>query len=283
MVVRGTARRFDFALLSYGLALALFFSAFAGLSFARPDNSFDLTGPRMDIDVTRAGNKLSIADVPNLLPGDRLWIHVDLPDDQATHYLLVVAFLRGTTNPPPENWFTRAETWTKQIKTEGVLVTVPLEAQQAVLFLAPETGGDFSSLRSAVRSKPGAFVRAVQDLNLASLDRTRSDRYLEDIKSSADLEPKALHDRSLVLARTLGIRVDQQCFDKPPELQSTCLIQNSDQLVLDDGHTESMVAALTSGPSTDLMGAISATAIAGGGTFSPYVGAVVDTARILSN
>ena len=68
----------------------------------------------MEMKVTRAGKKLGIADVPNLLPGDRLWIHVDLPDDQSVHYLLVVAFLRGTTNPPPENWFTRAETWNKQ-------------------------------------------------------------------------------------------------------------------------------------------------------------------------
>src|SRR5579862_5533222 len=283
MVVRGTARRFDFALLSYGLALALFFSAFAGLSFARPDNSFDLSGPRMDIDVTRAGNKLSIADVPNLLPGDRLWIHVDLPDDQATHYLLVVAFLRGTTNPPPENWFTRAETWTKQVKSEGVLITVPSEAQQAVLFLAPETGGDFSSLRSAVRSKPGVFVRAVQDLNQASLDRTRSDKYLAEIKNSSDLDPKALHDRSVLLSRTLGIKLDQQCFDKPADQQATCLTQNTDQQVLDDGHTQSMVAALTSGPASDLMGALSATSMAGGGFYSPYVGAVVDLARILGN
>ena len=164
----------------------------------------------MEIEVTRSGNKLGIADVPNLLPGDRLWIHVDLPDDQTVHYLLVVAFLRGTTNPPPENWFTRAETWSKQVKSEGILVTVPLEAQQALLFLAPETGGDFSGLRSAVRSKPGVFVRAAQDLNQASLDRTRSDRYLADIKKSSDLDPKALHDRSVLLARTLGIKLDQQ-------------------------------------------------------------------------
>jgi len=277
-----SARRCISIFLFCGLATSSLFLATPEV-FARPDNAFDLTGPKIEVQVTRSGKKLGIADVPNLQGGDRVWIHVDLPEDQSVHYLLVAAFLRGTTNPPPENWFTRAETWNRQVIAEGVTVTVPAEAQQAVLFLAPETGGDFSSLRSAVRSKPGAFVRAVQDLNLASLDRTRSDRYLANIRSSADLEPKALHDRSLVLARTLGIRVDQQCFDRPPELQSTCLIQNSDQLVLDDGHTESMVAALTSGPSSDLMGAISATAIAGGGTFSPYVGAVVDMARILGN
>jgi hypothetical protein len=166
---------------------------------------------------------------------------------------------------------------------EGITVTVPADAQQAALFLAPETGGDFSSLRSAVRSKPGIFVRAVQDLNQASLDRTRSERYLEEIKRSAALDPKALHDRSVLLARTLRIKLDEQCFDKPAEEQSTCLTQNSDQLVLDDGHTQSMVATLTSGPASDLMGALSATSMAGGGFYSAYVGAVVDLARILGS
>ena len=60
-------------------------------------------------------------------------------------YLLVVAFLRGSTNPPPENWFTRAETWTKQVHEGGIFVTVPPDAQQAVLLLAPQTGGDFGT------------------------------------------------------------------------------------------------------------------------------------------
>ena len=136
-------------LASYGLALTISMFGVIRTGFARPDNAFDLTGPKIEIHVTRAGKTLGIADVPNLLPGDRLWIHVDLPDDQAVHYLLVVAFLRGTTNPPPEDWFTRAETWNKQVESEGIVVTVPKDAQQALLFLAPETGGDFSSLRSA--------------------------------------------------------------------------------------------------------------------------------------
>ena len=270
-------------LVSYCLAFVISALAAVPAGLANPENSFDLTGPKIEIRVTRAGKTLGIADVPNLLPADRLWIHADLPNDQSVHYLLVVAFLRGTTNPPPEDWFTRAETWNKQVLSEGTIVTVPKDAQQAALFLAPETGGDFSSLRSAVRSKPGVFVRAVQDLNQASLDRTRSDRYLNDIKNSSDLDPKALHDRSVLLARTLRIKLDQQCFDRPPEQQSTCLTQNTDQLVLDDGHTQSMVAALTSGPASDLMGALSATSMAGGGFYSAYVGAVVDLARILGN
>ena len=67
----------------------------------------------------------------------------------------------------------------------------------------------------------------------------------------SDADPKALHERSVLLARTLGIRLDQQCFDRPLEQQAACLTQNRESLVLDDGHSQSMVAALASGPNSD--------------------------------
>jgi hypothetical protein len=267
-----------FRLLLFALA------TFAATTGARAENAaFDLAGPQVEMTVNRAGKTLPIAEVPTLQAGDRLWIHPVLPEDQSVRYLLVVAFLRGTTNPPPDEWFTRAETWNKNVRAEGIVVTVPQDAQQALLFLAPTTGGDFDTLRSAVRSRPGLFVRASQDLNQASLDRTRSDKYLYEVKSTSNFDPKALHDRSVLLAKTLGIRLEEQCFDRPPEQQSTCLTQNTDQLVLDDGHSESMVAALTSGPSTDLMGKVTATPFMGAGFYSPYVGAVVDVAKLLSS
>ncbi len=251
---------------------------------ARADNnSFDLLGPRIEMKVTRNGKPLPIADVANLQPGDRLWLHPDFPDDQAARYLLIVAFLRGATNPPPENWFIKVETWTKQAREEGTVVTVPQDAQQALLFLAPETGGDFGTLRSAVRGRPGVFVRASQDLNQASLDRSRLEKYLADVKAISDADPKSLHEHSLLMARTLGIRIDEQCFNKPIEEQSSCLTKNSENLVLDDGHSQSMVTALASGPNSDLVGAVSATSLAGGGFYSAYVGAVVDLARVLGN
>src|SRR5579862_981641 len=270
------------------IALVTSLAFLALLPFAteisRADSAaFDLAGPRIQMTVTRAGKTLPISDVPNLQPGDRLWIHPDFPESQSVRYLLIVAFLRGSTNPPPYDWFTRAETWNKQVRQEGIVVTVPKDAQQTLVFLAPETGGDFSSLRTAVRGKPGAFVRASQDLNQASLDRLRLEKYLDEVKETSDTDPKTLHDRSELLARTLNIKVDQQCFDKPTEQQAPCLTQNTDQLVLDDGHTQSMVTALTSGPSSDLIGAVSATSLAGGGYYSPYVASVVDLARIFGS
>jgi hypothetical protein len=245
--------------------------------------AFDLIGPRVEVTVTRAGKTLPIAEVPNLQSGDRVWIHPVLPDDQTARYLMVVVFLRGATNPPPDEWFTRVETWTKTVRQEGVEVTVPKDALQALIFLAPQTGGDFSTLRSAVRGKPGAFVRAAQDLQLASLNRARLDKYLAAIRESDEHDTKLLHDRALTLARSLSIKVDEQCFEKPALQQASCLMQNSDQLVLDDGRGQSMVSTLTEGPGSDLLGAISTTKAAGGGAYSPYVGVVVDLARLMEN
>src|SRR5215475_13516868 len=88
--------------------------------FLRADNNaFDLVGPRIEMRVTRNNKPLPISEVANLQPGDRIWLHPDFPPDQSARYLLIVAFLRGSTNPPPENWFTRSETWTKQVREEG--------------------------------------------------------------------------------------------------------------------------------------------------------------------
>ncbi len=195
--------------------------------------AFDLEGPRIDAKVTRNGKTLPIGSVAALAPGDRVWVHPDFPENPGARYVLVVAFLRGSVDPPPENWFTKAETWNKKIRQEGLYVTVPEGAQQALLFLAPETGGDFSTVRNAVRGRPGAFVRASQDLHQASLDGASLDTYLAAVKTADSGDPKAVEEQTKLLARSLNIKVDAQCFDKPTEQQAPCLVQNPDSLVLD--------------------------------------------------
>ncbi len=245
-------------------------------------HTFDLVGPRIDMTVNRNGKTLPISNVTDLQAGDRLWIHVQLPEDQSVRYLLVIAFLQGPTNPPPENWFTRLETWNRQMREEGAVVTVPVGAEQALLFLAPETGGDFSTLRSAVRGRPGVFVRAAQDLEQASLDRTRLDKYVEEITKTSNSDPALLKKNSNLLAQALRIKVNEDCFNRPVEQQPSCLTQGSEQLVLDDSHDQSLVASLTSGASSDLIGNVSSSPLARGGYFSPYVGAVVDVVRLMS-
>src|ERR1700734_3437590 len=105
---------------------------------------FDLVGPKIDIRITRGGTTLPIAQVPSLQAGDKIWIKADLPSTQSNHLLIVVAFLRGTTNEPPDNWFTEIDTWDKKT-IEGTSVTVPEGAEQALMFVAPQVGGDFKT------------------------------------------------------------------------------------------------------------------------------------------
>lgn len=249
---------------------------------ARSQARFDLEGPKIDVRVTRGKVTLPIAAVPNLQPNDQLWIHPAFPATQSVHYLLIVAFLRGTTNPPPDNWFTRIETWQKNVREEGVFIQVPAEAQQAILFLAPETGGDFSTLRSAVKGRPGIFVRASQDLAEAGFEQARIEKYLEEIKKVPPGDAAALADHSNLLARTLALKPNPDCFKRSPDQQYTCLTQTGTQTLLDDGHGQSVVASLSNGPASDFINAASYTSIAGAGNFSPYVGAIVDLFRLTS-
>jgi hypothetical protein len=243
---------------------------------------FDLAGPKVDVHVTRAGKVLPIAQVPNLQPGDKIWLRADLPPTQSVHYLLVCAFLRGTTNPPPDNWFSEIQTWNKKVREEGVTITVPAEAQQVILFLAPETGGDFSTLRSAVRGRPGIFVRASQDLLESGFEQARIETYLAAIRRVPPEDSKALAEHSDLLSRTLNLKPNGDCFKRPVDTQSTCLTQAGNQSLLDDGHGQSVADALNDGSNSDLINQASYTRLAGGGNYSPYVGAIVDLIRITS-
>jgi hypothetical protein len=253
----------------------------SSLLYADPAR-FDLAGPKVDVHVTRAGKTLPIAQVPNLQPGDKIWLRADLPPTQSVHYLLVAVFLRGTTNPPPDNWFTEIQTWNKKVREEGVTITVPAEAQQVILFLAPETGGDFSTLRSAVRGRPGIFVRASQDLIESGFEQARIETYLAAIRRVPPDDAKGLAEHSDLLSRTLNLKPNADCFKRPVDTQSTCLTQAGNQTLLDDGHGQSVADALNDGSNSDLINQASYTRLAGGGNYSPYVGAIVDLIRITS-
>lgn len=252
------------------------------LSSKALDSRFDLIGPRIDVRVTRNGVTLPIAAVPNLQAGDKLWIHPDLPTSQSVKYLLVCVFLRGNTNPPPDNWFFRIETWDPKVRQEGTFVTVPADAQQALLFMAPETGGDFTTLRSAVRGRPGAFVRASQDLIDAGFEEARIEKYVASIRRVPATNVADLQKHSNLLARTLALKPNDTCFNQPVDMQFTCLTQSGTQIVLDDGHGHTVSDALN-GPTSDLISQASYSQAAGGGLYSAYVGAIVDVVRIMGN
>ena len=259
----------------------------AGLLFcscrpSRGDARFDLIGPRIDVRVTRGNQTIPIASLPNLEPGDKIWIHPDLPESQSVRYLLLCVFLRGNTNPPPSDWFHRIETWDRNIRLEGTVVTVPTEAQQAILLLAPATGGDFKTLRSAVRGRPGAFVRSSQDLLNAGLEEARIERYIASIRRVPPSDPTSLLNHSNLLARTLELQPNENCFKEPVDMQFNCLTQSGSQMILDNGQGRTIDSVL-SGPTSDLIAQASYTQAAGGGSYSAYVGAIVDVVHIMGD
>jgi hypothetical protein len=248
---------------------------------ARADPAkFDLAGPGLRVSVTRAGSTLPIGRVPSLAAGDQIALHADLPPGQSAHFLLAAAFLRGATNPPPKSWFFLAETW-KPGAREGLKIVVPVGAQQLLVFLAPDRSGGFKTLMGAVRGRPGAFVRASQDLVQTGLDRSRLKAFLAAVGRAGASDPERLKSVSALLARSLVIKLNADCFQKVSELQAACLAEGGDSLVLNDGHGASIVETLTSGNPAELVQQLSATPQAHAGYYSPYVGAVLDIARIL--
>src|ERR1700688_1024191 len=264
---------------SRALILAIILAASAQAAPA----PFDLAGPILDVKITRGAQTLPASQVPNLAPGDRIWIKADFPATQSAHYLMVAAFLSGSTNPPPENWFFPCKTWTGKCAQDGLTVTVPEGAQQVLLFLAPQTSGDFRTLVSAVRGRPGAFVRTSQDLNQAALDRSRLARYLAAIRALNGSDPSNLNEAAPLLARSLAIKVDSKCLDRIPELQASCLTDGQESLILNDGHSTSIVEALTSGPGADLAMEASYTPQLSYGYYSPYIASIFDIARIFDS
>jgi len=244
---------------------------------------FDLAGPNLQITVTRGDHTLPIGEVPNLAPGDRVLIKAELPPTQSAHYLLIAAFLNGSTNPPPANEFFHCKAWTHPCQEQGLAVIVPKDAQQVMVFLAPETSGDYRTVVNAVRGRPGAFVRASQDLNQAMLDRSRLERYLVAIHALDQQSQSKLKDAAPLLARSLAIKVDEHCLDRIAQLQAPCLMQGRESLILNDGHSTSIVEALTSGPASDLAMEASYTPQLSYGYYSPYLASILDIARILDS
>lgn len=241
-------------------------------------NGFDLSGPDLSVSVTRGDVTLPLGAVPGLQSGDRLRLSAALPDDdQSARYLLVVAFLRGATNPPPKDWFVRAETWKRGRNTLDV--AVPDGAEQAVVFLAPETGGGFDAIRDAVRGRPGVFVRAAQDLYQASLDRARLDAFVDGMARIADSDPDRLPTVAPVLANALRIRLNPDCLSRQRDLQATCLSQARDSVVLQAQRGATLTETLTGAP-VDLAYRVAATREGGAGFYSPYIGLARDLARL---
>ena len=256
----------------------------SGLALASPawadPAPFDLAGPDLKITVTRQGTTLPIGAVPQLASGDRLHIEARLPANETAHYVLVVASLRDPTNPPPDDWFARSETWKRPGHGGGPLeITVPADARHVVVYMAPATGGDFSTLRDAVKGRPGAFVRAAQDLEQASLDRARYDAYLAAVRKQA-LLPGTLSKVAPVLAESLRIKINEECLQRQAEFQAACLLDAKQSVVLGNDDASSTNALV--GAATDLALSLSSTPAGGLGYYSPYISTIHELIGIFS-
>lgn len=255
----------------------------AGAAVHADPARFDLVGPTIEMKVTRGATTLPAAEVPNLVAGDRVWLRADLPQEQAAPYILIAAFLRGSTNPPPPKWFSRCDTWSDKCAKQGLTLTVPKDAGQLLVFLAPETGGDFKTLMNAVRGRPGVFVRSSQDLNQATLDRARLERYLAAVRKLDETDPAQLKQAAPLLARSFAMKLDESCLQKIPELQAACVMEGRESLIMDDGHSVSLTQTLTSGPASDLAMEASNTAQLRYGYYGPYIGSIFDIARLFDS
>ena len=150
------------------------------------------------------------------------------------------------------------------------------------MFIAPETGGDFKTLRGAVRGRPGLFIRADAALNEASFEQLRIQRYLAAMKQVDSRDPKVIADRSAKLAETLALKPNPDCFKQTVDQQVTCLTVSSVPVLMNDGHGMGVAETLSSGAISSLANNASYTTPMGAGLYSAYVGTIVDVVHLVS-
>ncbi len=259
------------------LRALLLLGALAPLPARAASSSFDLVGPRLVVTVTHGGVALPLERVPNLAEGDRIAITLDLLPGSHERYRLVAGFLRGSVDRPPDDWFHEARSW--KPKDATLSLVVPKGAAQLALFIAPESAGSAKAIAGTIRKQPGAFVRAVQELNQASLDRARLDTFLGALQTAERRNPDSVAAVSPILTRSLAIKLKAECLLQPAQVQASCLTGDRETLLLADSHSSALADTVTGTP-TDLALQLSATPQAGYGAYSSYIGVVRDVFRL---
>ena len=241
--------------------------------------SFNVPGPVLQVNVRRGEETLPIYQVPSLQPGDIISVTSSFKEKEPVHWMLVSGFLRGATEPPPEKWFSEVDLWKHHNWDHTQQITVPSGANQGLLFLAPDSGGGFSTLRNTVRRQPNLFLRVSQDMTKATAEQGRLNSFLDGMRSASPMgNPQSATQRSIALANSLSINVNGKCFDANQQ-QTPCLVQNTDQLLANSSIRETAVQNLTSMPSASLIGGVISSQL--GAAFFPYVGAAIDVIHLL--
>ncbi len=226
----------------------VFLAASVGLRAQSNTAPFDLNGPRIDMRVTRGGKTLPIAQVPNLQPGRQ---SVGAPGAAA---LAIGALPAGGGIPARSD-----ESAAGELVPEGRDVAEKGCERRHSLYgpggcptdAALSGAGNRRRLQDAAQC--GARAARVVCSRLAGPEPGQPGPFAcPDLSQPvcATLRrpiPGALQATSKLLARSLTLKVKEECFELPSAEQEQCLTQNSEALVMNDGH-ESMVSALTSGP-----------------------------------
>lgn len=241
--------------------------------------SFNVPGPLLQVNVHRGEETLPIYEVPSLQPGDVISVTSSFKEKEPVHWMLVSGFLRGATEPPPEKWFSEVDLWKHHNWNQPQRFTVPAGANQGLLFLAPDSGGGFSTLKNTVRRQPNLFLRVSQDMTRATAEQGRLNSFLDGMRSANPAgNPQSASERSIALANSLSINVNGKCFDANQQ-QTPCLVQNTDQMLANTNQRESAFQHLTSMPSANLIGGVVSSQL--GAAFFPYVGAAIDVIHLL--
>ena len=147
--IRGLLARYgSLVLLTLLLGLLLL-----GSGIVRADSAaFDLAGPPIDMRVTRGTKTLPISRTANLQPGDRLWIHPDLPESQSVRICWWCVFAR-VHESAAENLVHARGNLDKQVREEGISVTVPQTRSRRCFFWRRRRAA--TSARCATRCAAG--------------------------------------------------------------------------------------------------------------------------------
>ena len=166
---------------------------------ARHRSTWKAQGPRC---ASRAATTLPIAEVPNLLPGGRVAIKADFPGVAVGE----VPARRGSParRHPAAGFLVHRVRDLTGMPRRWPLAPGAGGAAGAGVPRAP-VGNGFGPW-SARLGRPGAFVRAAQQLNQASLDRAQLEIYLRDLRETRRGEPGARPRGDPLLARSLAIR-----------------------------------------------------------------------------
>jgi len=143
--------------------------------------------------VTRTARRCPSLRSPNLQPGDK---DLAAPRPAATQSVSLPSGARASCAAPPilpgRVVFPESRPGIRDVREEGVTITVAARSPAGHPFSrARETAATSVPCASAVRGRPGVFVRASQDLAEAGFEQARIEKYLASMQEVPTGRPQS--------------------------------------------------------------------------------------------